>query len=457
MSTAAANARVTSPPPLGPESPVLWPERTVRSLPNGLQVVLAEARRFPKINAHLSFRTGNAALAQRTPGLADLTATVVRTGTASRTSRQIEEDLRRMGGDLGSTAGADTCAISTSGLSEFSDGLLELLADLARNASFPEEDFARERRHKIESLRVERTNPSFLAAERFRRVLFGEHPYAFIAPTEQQVAGYGRKQLEEFYHHYYTPSNALLVLVGDFSASEMLERVEKIFGDWQEHEAHLAVTPAPPRFFGRHIHLVHLTGTVQTQILAGNMAITRQNSDWHGLAMANSIYGGAFHSRLVMNIREQKGYTYSPRSSITAFRQHGFFSVSAAVRNDVVAASIAEIFYEMDRMRALPVSPEELESARNYMSGVFSLGLATQDGLLGQISSLYLDRLPDDYLETYRQKIRALTAENVLDAARRYMDSANSQIVVVGDRDQIAHQAALFGPVETYEAQDNKP
>ena len=451
MTSAAANPRLSSVPPLGPESPVAWPQRTLRTLDNGLQVVLAESREFPKVNAQLFIRSGNASVARHTPGLADLAASVIRTGTTSRSSLQIEEHLRRMGADLSISAGADTSAISVSGLSEFSDGLLELVADLARNASFPDEDFERERRHKLESLRVERTNPSFLASECFRRVLFGDHPYAIVAPTEEQLASYTRGQLVEFYTHHYSPSNALLLLVGDFSAAATLEQIERHFGPWKEHESHPAVSLAPPRHSGRSVHLVHLPGTVQTQIIAGNIAINRRHADWQRLSLANSIYGGAFHSRLVMNIREQKGYTYSPRSGVTALRQHGFFTVSAAVRNDVVAASLAEIFYEMDRMRALSVSPEELESAKSYMSGVFSLGVATQDGLLGQLSTVYLDRLSDDYLETYRQKIRALTADDVLDAARKYIDSANSQIVVVGDRDQIGHQAALFAPVEAYD------
>jgi len=136
-------------------------------------------------------------------------------------------------------------------------------------------------------------------------------------------------------------------------------------------------------------------------------------------------------------------------------RHHGYFNVHAAVRNEVVAATLTEIFYEMDRIRSLPVSDEELSSARNYLSGVFSLGVATQDGLLGQLSTVYLDRLPEDYLETYREKIHALTADDVLAAARRHFDSANAQIVLVGDRAQIADQAALFGPVTNYDAAGN--
>ena len=153
----------------------------------------------------------------------------------------------------------------------------------------------------------------------------------------------------------------------------------------------------------------------------------------------------------MINIREQKGYTYSPRSGATPLRQHGYFSVQAAVRNEVVAATLTEIFYEMDRMRSLPVTPEELESARSYLGGVFSLGVATQEGLLGQLSTTYLDRLPEDYLETYREKIRALDAGDVMNAARHHFDSANAEIVLVGDRAQILEQAALFGPVTEYD------
>jgi predicted Zn-dependent peptidase len=195
---------------------------------------------------------------------------------------------------------------------------------------------------------------------------------------------------------------------------------------------------------------------VQTQIVLGNMAITRRDPDWFRVLLANAIYGGAFHSRLVINIREQKGYTYSPRSGVNSLREYGYFTVSAAVRNEVVGASLTEIFYELDKMRSQPVTNEELESARAYLSGVFSLGVATQDGILGQLSSVYLDRMPDDYLETYRERIHLLTAADVLAAARRHFDSANAQIIVVGDRDQIAEQATLFGPVTSYDAQGDQ-
>jgi predicted Zn-dependent peptidase len=201
---------------------------------------------------------------------------------------------------------------------------------------------------------------------------------------------------------------------------------------------------------------VHLPGAVQTQILAGCHAITRKHPDWVKLGLTNSLYGGAFNSRLVMNIREDKGYTYSPRSGVNAFRQHGYFSVSAAVRNDVVAASLTEIFYEMDKLRSVPVPESELADAQNYLSGIFSMGLATQNGLLSQIAVVALNELPEDYLETYRQKVRALAPGDLLETARKYLDSANMQIVIVGDRAQIESQAALFGELEVFDAQGKK-
>ena len=455
MATQAKEMPVAA-PVLAAERAVKWPKRTRAQLTNGLRVVLAEAHSIPKFHGELFFRAGEALMADRSTGLAEMTATVVRTGTAKRTSRQIEEDLRRLGADLGTAAGQDTSAISFAGLSEFSEKILRLVNELASEASFPEAEFERERRQKLEEVKLERTSPGFLAGERLRQVLFGVHPYARISPSEEQVAAYKREDLASVYGEIYTPENALLVLVGDFPPQAMLETIEDIFGSWSGAKPAGKEFSAPPEFRGRRVYLVHNPGSVQTQILAGCHAITRKHPDWIRLGLTNSLYGGAFNSRLVMNIREDKGYTYSPRSGVTPLRLRGYFSVSAAVRNDVVAASLTEIFYELDKLRSLPVPAEELTDAKNYLTGVFSMGLATQEGLLSQYSTSELSDLPDDYLETYRDKVRALTPGDLQATARRYLDSANMQIVVVGDRAQIEEQAALFGEVEVYDAQGKR-
>lgn len=443
-------------PALAPERQVTWPNRKRAKLSNGLDVILVESHTIPKFHGELYFRSGNAAAIDCGAGLAELTASVVRTGTTKRVSRQIEEDLRRIGADLASSAGSDTSAISFAGLSEFAEPLLGIVDELAQEASFPDAEFERERRQKLEEIKLERTEPGFLASERLRKVLFGAHPYAQVSPSEEQVAAYKRDDLIGVYRDFYTPENGLLLLVGDFEPDAMLKSVEKVFGGWRgkKPETRLYAAPANPR--GRCVYLVHQPGAVQTQILAGCHAITRKHPDWVKLGLTNSLYGGAFNSRLVMNIREDKGYTYSPRSGVTPLRQYGYFSVSAAVRNDVVAASLTEMFYEMDKLRAVPVPEAELADAQNYLSGIFSMGLATQNGLLGQIAVVALNELPDDYLETYRTKVRALTAADLLETARKYLDSANMQIVVVGDRAQIEPQAALFGELEVFDAQGKK-
>jgi zinc protease len=442
-------------PALVPERPVEWPKRTRARLSNGLQVVLAESHTIPKFHGELFFRAGEALFSDRAVGLAEMTATVVRTGTKLRTSRQIEEALRGLGADLGTSAGQDTSAISFAGLSEYAEPLLALVNELARQASFPEAEFERERRQKLEEVKLERTSPGFLAGERLRKVLFGAHPYARVSPSEAQVGAYRREDLESVYREIYTPENALLMLVGDFEPQAMLNSIEKIFGNWSGKKPAAMDTSSLPQFHGRRVYLVHNPGSVQTQILAGCHAITRKHPDWIRLGLANSLYGGAFNSRLVMNIREDKGYTYSPRSGITPLRRHGYFSISAAVRNDVVAASLTEIFYELDKLRSLPVPEAELADAQNYLSGIFSMGLATQEGLLSQFSTAELHDLPEEYLETYRAKVREPIPAELLSTARKYFDSANMQIVAVGDRAQIESQAALFGEVEIYDAQGN--
>jgi len=452
MATRAAAEISSAVPPLSAERQVTWPKRTKARLDNGLEVVLAESHTIPKFHGELFLRSGNAAAVHRAPGLAEMTATVVRTGTTKRPSRQIEEDLRRLGADLSSHAGADNSTIGFAGLSELAEPLLQLVDELAREAAFPEAEFERERRQKLEEVKLDRTQPGFLAGERLRKVLFGAHPYAQVAPSEEQVAAYKRDDLVSIYRDFYTPENALLLMVGDFDSAAMLRTIEKVFGSWSGKKPAVPPAPEPAKPHGRHVYFVHVPGAVQAQILVGCHAITRKHPDWIKLALTNSLYGGAFNSRLVMNIREDKGYTYSPRSGVNPLRQYGYFSVSAAVRNDVVAASLTEIFYELDKLRSLPVPDAELADARNYVSGVFSLGLATQDGLLSQLATVALNDLPDDYLETYREKVRALTPADLLTTARRYFDSSNMQIVVVGDRTQIEPQAALFGDLDVYDA-----
>src|SRR5713226_624723 len=251
MATRPAAEIHTAVPPLSAERQVTWPKRTRTHLSNGLEVVLVESHTIPKFHGELFLRSGNAAAVQRGPGLAEMTATVVRTGTVMRPSRQIEEDLRRLGADLSSHAGADNSAIGFAGLSELAEPLLQLVNELAREAAFPEPEFERERRQKLEEVKLDRTQPGCLAGERLRKILFGAHPYAQVAPTEEQVAAYKRDDLLSVYRDFYTPENALLLMVGDFDSAAMLKTIEKVFGAWSGKKP--VIPPSPERSEERRV------------------------------------------------------------------------------------------------------------------------------------------------------------------------------------------------------------
>src|SRR5258706_7220199 len=250
-------------PALSAERAVNWPKRVKSKLANGLEIVVVESHSIPRFHGQLFFRSGNAAVSHRAPGLAEMTATMVRTGTAKRASRQIEEDLRRLGANLSSNAGQDTSAISFGGLSEFAEPLLALVNELAREASFAEAEFERERRQKLEEVKLERTQPGFLAGERLRKVLFGEHPYAKISPSEAQVAPYEREDLQTVYREAYTPENGMLLLVGYFDPKAFLATSRKIFSSCTGKNPRGPSTPAPANPRGRPVYLGPVSSPLQ--------------------------------------------------------------------------------------------------------------------------------------------------------------------------------------------------
>src|SRR5437660_884942 len=305
----------TGVPPLAPERPVKWPKRTRARLSNGLEVILAEARSIPKFHGELFFRSGNAAVVHRAPGLAEMTATVARTATTQRASRQLEEDLRRIGADLSSSAGADISAIGFSGLAEFAEPLLELVNELAREAAFPVAEFERERRQKLEEVKMQRTEPGFLANERLRKVLFGAHPYAQVSPSEAQVAAYQREDLSAVYREFYTPENGALLLVGDFDANEMLPAAEKVFGKWSGKRPETPAAPAPANPRGRRAKLF------ERSLFDG-----ARDAEW--FAATTLRYGGERTAgRLSRNLSPESPRAYAARSAgdgaqISGLRQH---------------------------------------------------------------------------------------------------------------------------------------
>ncbi len=451
--TAAAQEFPKAPPSVGPERPLRLPQRHERKLSNGLLVVVAERHTSPRIAATLTFRSGMAVDPNGLEGISDFTAELMRRGTATLNSRQIAEELDAMGADLSVVTNPDSVAFQGLSLAENTERYLRLLADIISNPSFPPEELELHRTNQLQALLQQRAQPGFLASERFNRAVFGDHPYARFSPSEDSLKAIRRERLVQFHRQQFVPSNAFLLIVGDVQPEAAFKIAESAFASWRGGRAASPAWVAAPKRPGRRIYFVHRPGSVQSAIAVGNLSIRRADPDYFAVTIANTIFGGAFASRLVMNIREQKGYTYSPGSSVTAQANSGMLRVNASVRNEVTAATLTEIFYELDRLRTTPVTPKELQDAKNYYKGVFSLQLASLSGLRGALNSVYLYDLPRDYLETARERAQAVTAADVMRAARRHFDSPYSAIIVVGDLTKVREDVELFGPIEAYDVQ----
>jgi len=444
--SATAFAQATPPPP-APPRPIQWPAISESKLDNGLTVVLAPLHNVPKITVDLSLLVGRGTAYKTQPGVAQLAARVANEGTATRTSLQIKEELRSIGGALSIGVNEDSTTMTASSLSDFAPKLLDLLSDVARHPSFPQSEVALSKTNFVQEIEEQRSTPDFLAQEQMDKALFGAHPYAFTVPTPAAITKVTRDSLKTFASTWYVPNNAILVIVGDFDTAAMHAEVERTFGSWKR----VPLPPAPklvlPTREKRQLYVIDRPGSVQSTILIGAPAPPRRSADYIPLRTTNMIYGGAFYSRLTRNIRESKGYTYSPFSTADLRRAAGLFEAGASVRNEVTGPTILEMLYELDRMRVEPVTAEELESAKTYSIGGMELELESQASLAGRISTIYITDLARDFLQTFRRKVAALTPAEVQKSAARYFDTYRSAIVIVGDYKQIKDQIAPFGDV----------
>jgi predicted Zn-dependent peptidase len=242
-----------------------------------------------------------------------------------------------------------------------------------------------------------------------------------------------RAKLVAFHRDHYRPNNAFLLIVGAIDPDAMIAAAEKAFGGWARGEVSKPAFAAPPALSGRQVFFIQRPNSVQSSIAMGNIAVKRSDPRWFELTLANTIYGGAFNSRIVRNIREEKGYTYSPQSALTGFSDAGFYRFAADVRNEVTGATLTEVFKEIDKMRAEGSDGAELQGAKSYLRGIFPIQTATQTGLSATLNNVYIFGLPKDYPETFRAKVAAVTPEQVKSAASTLLGSETSLIAIVGD------------------------
>ena len=435
-------------PAYGQDKPLKLPHVTEKKLANGLTLWLIERRGLPLVSMYLAVRGGSALDPQNRRGLSEVLSATINAGTRQRSSRQIAEELQALGADMNVSVGKDITYIGLGGLSSGADKLLEILADTARNASFPEDEVRLATENERQSIIASRSQPSYDLNQVFYRQLFGKHPYAFVNPRPEVISQIRRNDLLQAYRQRFQPDRAILIMVGDLSATEMEKLAARHLADWKTTMAGPADIPPAPTRTDQAILLVDRPHSVQSTIYVGRPMPAANNPDEFALRVANTIFGGAFGSRLTMNIREDKGYTYSPHASVTDWARGGMFKVSASVRNEVTAATLVEIFYELDRLATTLPGDEELSRAQRYLKGRFLLANETSASLAATLTGYWIDGKTPKDLARYVPAIQKVSKQDVRAMGRKYLSSRQQAVAVSGDASSIRDQLSLFGEVK---------
>lgn len=447
--------RKNPPTPLNPRPfSIAAPFET--TLSNGLKVVVFEQRRLPLVSFRLAFRSGEINDPQDLIGLTSATTHLISQGTETRSSRELAEAVERLGASLSASSSADNTVVSASALTMYRADILQLMAEMVLTPTFPENEIALFKQNTIENLKFQRSQPGFLADEQLSRILYGAHPYSIVAPGETDVEKLSRERLVEHHRRIFVPSQATMIVVGDVDQEKLVGELETLFGGWQPGDVETQEFPALPERSETTLTIVDRKGSAQSNIVLSNLAIKRNHPDYFPLLVMNQILGAGASSRLFMNLREEKGYTYGAYSSLDARRLAGAFEATAEVRTPVTGDSLKEFFYELNRIRDEAVAAEELQDAKNFLTGVFPIRAETQEGLTNLIVQQQLYDLPADYLQTYRDNVDAVTAEEVQRVANQYITPGKIAIVIVGDAEEVLPQAKSYSEnLEIFDTNNN--
>jgi predicted Zn-dependent peptidase len=448
--------RKSAPAPLAPVAfNIPQPFETTHA--NGVKVVLLEDKKLPLVSFRLIFRSGDVHEPADAVGLNSAVASMLSEGTESYSSKQLAEEIERLGASLSANSGSDTTSLSASSLTLYASDILRLMAEMILKPTFPEEELDLYRRNTIEGLKFQRSQANFLADEQVSRIIFGNHPYSKVSPKAEDVEKFTREMLIEQQARVFIPNNAVFIIVGDVEREEFIKEIESHFAEWDSGEVEdFAFDSIPPRA-DRTLTIVDRKGSAQSNIVLANPAIGRNHEDYFRALLMNQILGAGASSRIFMNLREEKGYTYGAYSKFDARRLAGAFEATAEVRTAVTGDSLKEFFYELNRIRDEKVSETELQDAKNFLSGVFPIRAETQEGLTNLIVQQQIYDLPADYLQTYRDRVNEITIEDVAAAANKYVQPEKMAIVIVGDAEEILSQTKDYAQsVEIFDTEGSR-
>jgi zinc protease len=435
-------AQKQAPPEAGKPKGFSVPAPHKFTLDNGMAVTLVEYGTLPKVTVRLAVRTGNIDEKAGEVWLSDVMGDLLSQGTEAWTAAQIAEAAARMGGELNVNVGEDRTDLSGDVLSEFGPEMAALIADVAIHPKFPESELARLKGDRQRQLSIAKSQPQQIASERFRALLYGDHPYGRLFPSEEMLKGFTIEQVRTFYDANFGAARAHLYAAGKFDGKAMEAAIRKAFVGWKRGSAPSVNLPKPRS--EHRVETVDRPGAVQSTIYLGMPVTDPSSPDWVSLGVMNSLLGGSFGSRITSNIREQKGYTYSPNSQVSTRYRDGYWVETADVTTKDTGASLKEILAEIKRLQSEPPSVQELKGIQNYLAGTFVLQNSSRTGIIAQLAFVDLHGLPADYLNTYVSRVYAVTPAQVQQMASKYIQSDKATIVVVGDKKVIAEQVAPY-------------
>lgn len=440
-----ASAQKQQPPAGGTPKPFTLPRKETFTLKNGTQVTLVPYGSIPKVTVSAVVLAGNINETAEQVWLADLVGELMEEGTTTRSGEAVAQEAARMGGSLSINVTPDQTSVSADVLSESGPALVALIADVLQRPALPASELERLKANFVRNLSIQRSQPGSLAQERFSKLLYADHPYGRIFPTEAMIKNFQIADVQKFYKDNFGAARTHVYVAGRFDAAAMRRSITQAFGTWARGAD--PVENIPKAVAVRKIHLIDRPGAPQSTLYLGLPVVDPSHKDFVALSVTNSLLGGSFASRITSNIREQKGYTYSPNSSISTHYRDAYWVQVADVTTAVTGPSLKEIFYEIERLQKEPPTEAELQGIKNYRAGVFTIQNSSRAGIIGQLAFLDLHKLPDTYLTNYVQNVLAVTPQDVQRMARQYLKSEQMAIVVVGDKAQVTGQLTPYGEV----------
>lgn len=432
------------PPPIGTPKSFRLPPKRELTLANGMRVTLVPFGTIPKASVYCAVRTGHIDEGPNEIWLADVTGEMMREGTETRSAAEVAEQVAGMGGELGVTVDDDQTQIGGAVLAERAPDMVRLIADVLEHPRLPDAELSRIKTNKRRELAIARSQPQSIAREQFVRALYGDHPYGRAFPSEAMLGGYTIEQVRGFYGRAFGAARAHLYVVGVYDAAAVERAVREAFGGWTRGSAPAVKPPAPKS--ARTVTLLDRPAAVQSTLMLGLPTPGPTSKDFTALQVTDAILGGTFGSRITTNIREQKGYTYSPFSFVATHRHDAYWAEQADVTTAVTGASLKEIFGEIDRLRRAAPPARELSGIKNNMIGLFTLRNASRGGIINQLEYVDLQGLGDDYLSGYVGRVMAVSPAEVQRVTGAYLHPNRMTLVVVGDKKTVEPQLAPFRP-----------